>query len=88
MDLFRLHELVHCAPAPLVGAVIINDDNTAFHDLVVKIFETDFRGRMPVAVQTQNSNRADLLMFCGKGVLKLANMVMHEFPRISNRFLQ
>src|SRR5262249_1977722 len=55
-----------------VPVVIIDDDKAAVRNLVIKTIQTTAYARMPVTVDTQNSNRSDTGTVGGNGLVKPA----------------
>jgi hypothetical protein len=66
MSSFRAaQELVDGAAAAFPVAVVVDEDEAARDDEVVEILQADLRRVVPVAVETQHGDRADLV-FGGK----------------------
>src|SRR5205085_2812466 len=81
-------KFIHGFPASVIGVVVVDDHKSAADNLVEQILQTDFRGGIPVRVDSQESDSVDLLVFSRQDLLKPTRVPVEIVCIVSDLVLQ
>lgn len=83
-----LDELVHGLTTSVIGAVVVDDDDAGADDLVVEVLQADLGGGVPVPIQPQEGDGADLGGILRERVLKPALVVVDPVAIVAEGSLE